>query len=151
MQEQSKSPELAYRSMLTIWAGLLMSQFMFFVLIYFVKPEMFKFDISKPILGGSPPVVLALAFISIVTLLAGFLIRKRLIQRSVTVQSVGLLMTGLIVGCSLSEVSSLFGILLTFALDYSYFYIFIFAGIIGILLNFPSRSDVQAASFKDQL
>jgi len=148
MPNEKINPEGAYGTLLTIWAALLMSQFMFLVIVFFTKPELFKFDLTKPLLGENAAIVVALAAISLADLVISIVLRKKFVERSVTEQNIGLVQTGMIVGCSLAEAISLFGLLLAFAFDYQYFFLFSMLGIIGILLHFPKRGDIHAASYK---
>lgn len=148
MQNEKINPEGAYGTLLTIWAALLMSQFMFLVLVFFTKPELFKFDITKPLLGDNAVIVIALAAISLADLVISIVLRKKFVERSVTEQNIGLVQTGMIVGCALAEAISLFGLLLAFVFNYQYFFLFSILGIIGILLHFPKRNDVHSASYK---
>jgi F0F1-type ATP synthase membrane subunit c/vacuolar-type H+-ATPase subunit K len=148
MQNEKINPEAAYGTILTIWAALLMSQFMFLVIVFFAKPELFKFDFTKPLLGENAVIIIALAAVSLADLVISIVIRKKFVERSVTQQNIGLVQTGMIVGCALAEAISLFGLLLAFVFDYQYFFLFSIFGIIGIVLHFPKRDDVHPASFK---
>lgn len=148
MQNSKINPEGAYGTLLTVWGALLMSQFMFLVIVFFIKPELFKFDLTIPLLGDNAVIVIALAAVSLADLVISIVLRKKFVERSVTEQNIGLVQTGMIVGCALAEAISLFGLLLAFAFDYQYFFMFSILGIIGILLHFPKRGDIHAASYK---
>lgn len=148
MQNEKINPEGAYSTLLTIWGALLMSQFMFVVIVFFIKPELFRFDFAKPLLGENAVIVVALAAISLANLAISLVMRKKFIERAVNEQNIGLVQTGMIVGCALAEAISLFGLLLAFAFDYQYFFLFSILGMIGILLHFPKRGDIHAASYK---
>lgn len=148
MQNEKINPEGAYGKLLTIWASLLMSQFMFVVIVFFTKPELFKFDLTKPLLGENAVIVIALAAVSLADLVVSIVLHKKFVERSVTEQNIGLVQTGMIVGCAMAEAISLFGLILAFIFNYQYFFVFSILGIIGILLHFPKRGDVHAASYK---
>lgn len=141
--------EQSYKTLLIIWAALLFSQFMFVVVIWFAKPELFKFDFSQPLLGDNAMIVGLFAILSLSDIVISFIIRKKTLERSVAEQSIPLVQTAMIIGCALSEAISLFGVMLAFAFNYQYFFFFSILGVIGILLHFPRRDDVHAASYKN--
>lgn len=145
---QNQNAEAAYKNLLIIWAALLFSQILFVGMIWFIKPELFKFDFSQPILGDNAIVVGLLAMLSVSDLAISFILRKKTLERSVAEQSIPLVQTAMIIGCALCEAISLFGVMLAFAFNYQYFFLFSILGVIGILLHFPRRSDVHAASYK---
>lgn len=148
MQNEKINPEGAHVTLLTVWGALLMSQFLFLVIVFFAKPELFKFDFTKPLLGENAIIVIALAAVSLADLVISIVIRKKFVERAVTEQNIGLVQTGMIIGCALAEAISLLGLLLAFVFDYQYFFLFSILGIIGILLHFPKRGDIHAASYK---
>ena len=49
-----------YQTLLVIWVSLTISQFLFVLLTFFVKPQLFRLDASKPLLGSQPIMVIAL-------------------------------------------------------------------------------------------
>lgn len=134
--------------MLVIWAGLLMSQFLFVVMIFVTRPKLFKFDFSQPLGGSSEAMVLGFAVAAITAVLFSFGFRKRLNDRAVAEQNTGQVQSGLIIALALCEVSSLFGLTLAFAFEYQYFFLWIGLGILGMLLHFPKRDQLLAASYK---
>ena len=145
---QNQNAEAAYKNLLIIWAALLFSQILFVGMIWFMKPELFRFDFSKPILGDNAIVVGLLAMLSVSDLAISFILRKKTLERSVAEQSIPLVQTAMIIGCALCEAISLFGVMLAFAFNYQYFFVFSILGAIGVLLHIPKRSDVHAASYR---
>ncbi len=150
MQNQNINVEQAYRTLVIIWAAPLMSQFLFLVIIYAVKPEVFRFDFSKPLLGAEPVFVLVLAGISIINFAMSFVLRKKFLNQSVAEQKIPLVQTAMITGCALCESISLFGLLLVFLQSYQYFFLFFALAILGFILHFPRRENLIAASYKKQ-
>ncbi len=142
------TPEQSYQTILIVWAALLFSQVLFIPMVLMIKPELMGLDLSKPLLGSEPVVSVALAAVSVVALIASFILRKKILARSVDQQDVSLVQTAVIVGCALCESVSLFGFLTAFLFEYQYFFLFSAAGIGGTLLHFPRRDDVHAASYK---
>ena len=47
--------------MVIILLALLVSQFLFLVLIYFANPKFFRFDFTKPLLGEQPAIAIVFA------------------------------------------------------------------------------------------
>jgi len=148
MENDKLNPEQTYKTMMIVWFAILMSQIMFVFIIFVVKSELFRFDFSGPLLGSNPPVVLIAAGISIITLIASFVLKKKFLAQAVAEQKVALVQTATIVGCAFAEVSSLLGLMLAFAFDFKLFFVFSAFGIIGTLLHFPKRDDAHAASYK---
>ena len=134
--------------MVVLWAALLMSQFLFALLILFTKPNLFGFPPWGSLLGENATIVIVFALAAITSVAVSFVLRKQNVNKGVSTQNVGLIQTGLIMGCALSEVSSLLGVVLAFAFNYRYFFLWIALGVIGLLLHFPRRSDIEAANFK---
>jgi len=149
MKNPVSKVKVKYETLVVLWAALLFSQVTFLVVIYFVKPELFTFDFSSPILGKYPIVIILFAAAAIAVFILSFVLRNQHIRRSVIDQDAGCVQTGLVLGCVLSELSSVLGIVLAFVFDYPYFYFWIALGIIGVLSHFPRRGSLDAASYKE--
>ncbi len=145
---QKINPEQAYRTLMLIWVALLASQFMFLVVIFFAKPEVFKFDFNKPLFGENAAIVIAFAFLAITNFALSFIMKKRSFEQAVEKQQIAYVQTGLILACAFCEAISLLGMVLAFAFSYQYFFAWFALGILGFLLHFPRRDDVIAASYK---
>ncbi|MEZ5429475.1 MAG: hypothetical protein R2747_24740 [Pyrinomonadaceae bacterium] len=148
MENKNIPVEEAYRTLMIIWFGLFMSQLMFFVLVFFAKPELFSLDLSRPALGGNPPIILIFFLLALSNLVLSLFLGKMFIDRAIEEQKVPLVQTAMIIGCALCESISLLGIFLAFILSYQYFFIWILLGIFGMTLHFPKRAHIQAAGFK---
>ena len=147
---QNENPEIArqYQTMLIVWAGLLVSQFLFLLLVLLIKPELFSFDFTQPLLGDNSIVIGVFALLALTSVGASFFLRKQNVEKAIAEQKVEHVQTGLILGCALCEVSSLLGLMLAFAFDYQYFFLWIALGTLGMLLHKPKRSDIIAASYR---
>ncbi len=148
MENQKPNVEAQYKTRLIIWAGLLMSQLMFVLMLFLTKPNLFQFDFSKPIAGVSGAMVIGFAVAAVTAVLFSFAFRKRLNERAVAAQDTALVQSGLIIALALCEASSLFGLALAFAFDYQYFFLWIGLGILGMVLHFPKRDELHAAGYK---
>lgn len=148
MQNRNPSVEQQYRVLTVVWFVLLFSQIMFLAVIYFSKPEVFSFDFSKSPFGENPIFVVACAFLAITNLIVSFVIKRRCVEQAIAEQKVQYVQTGLIIGCALCEAISLLGMVLAFTFSYQFFFLWFLLGITGIILHFPKRDDVIAASYK---
>lgn len=148
MQNEPVDLNKNYQTLLILWAAMLMSQILFLVVIFVVKPELFRFEFTQPVLGPTPALTIALIALSMNSFFLSFFFRKKFLRESVEKQQPQLVQTALILGCAFGESISLFGLVMAFAAEYQYFFIFFALGILTILLSFPKRDDVMAAGFK---
>lgn len=140
--------EQAHRTLVIVWFALLASQILFLPLIYFTKPEVFKFDFSKPLLGADAMIIIVFAMLAISNFVLSFVLSRKNLNQAVAGQNIGLVQTAMITGCALCESISLFGMVLVFAYSYQYFFLWFALGILGTLLHFPKRDNLIAASYK---
>lgn len=148
MKNSISNAKVKYETLVIIWGALLVSQVMFLAVVYFVKQELITFDFSQPYLGKHPIVIVLFAAAAIAVFVLSFVLRNQHIRRAVTDGDAGCVQTGLVLGCALSELCSLLGVVLAFVFDYPYFYFWIALGILGVLFHFPRRESLHAASFK---
>ncbi|MBA2736059.1 MAG: hypothetical protein H0U50_04630 [Pyrinomonadaceae bacterium] len=146
---QNQTIEQQYRTLKLIWFVLLFSQTMFLLVIFLSKPDIFRFDFSKPLLGGENSVlVIAFAVLAITNLTISFVLEKRCISQAIEQQNAQYVRLGLILGCAFCESISLLGMVLAFAFGYQYFFLWFALGITGIILHFPKRNILIAANHK---
>ena len=137
-----------YNTLVILWFAMLSSQVIFLVLVYFIKPHLFAFDESRSVFDEMPLVTVAFAGIAIVFFILSFLLSRQHIQRAIRDGDTGCVQTGLVLGCALSEISSILGLILAFLLDHPYFYLWIALGTLGILMHFPRKGNLDAARYK---
>lgn len=147
MENKNTTVEAQYKTMVLLWAALLMSQFLFVLLIFLTRPKLFTFDFSQPVMGPSSAMVLGFAAAAVTAVIFSFAFRKKLNERAVATQDPGQVQTGLIIALALCEASSLFGLALAFGFEYQYFFVWIILGVIGMILHFPNRDALHAASY----
>jgi hypothetical protein len=148
MKNPMSNVKVKYETLVVIWASLLVSQVLFLVMVYFVKPELYSFDFSSPVLGKHSIVTVLFAAAAVAVFILSFVLRNQHMRRAVIDQNTGCVQTGLVLGCALSEISSLLGLVLAFVFDYPYFFLWIALGILGVLFHFPRRDNLAAASYK---
>ena len=146
---QNQTIEQQYRTLALIWFVLLFSQTMFLLVIYLSKPEIFRFDFSKLILGGENSIfVAAFAILAITNIAISFVMKRRCFEQAIEKQDTQYVRMGLIIACAFCESISLLGMVLAFAFSYQYFFLWFALGITGIILHFPKRDSLIAASYK---
>ena len=148
MMSKAKPIRVEYQTLVVIWFSLLISQVLFLVAVYMLKPELLTLDTSRSFLGDNPYVTIAFAILAIIFFILSFVLRRQHMQRAVEDQDTSCVQTGLVLGCALSEVASIFGILLAFLFDHPYFYLWIALGTLGVLMHFPRKGNLEAATLK---
>jgi len=143
-----QNAEQLYRTNLVVWSAFLISQSVFFMILYIAKPELFRFDFTKPVFGQNLIVVVIFGFIAIMNLFVGLFIRMQTVQTAIDEQKPEMVQTALILGLAFCESVSIMGLVLAFAFDYQYFFLWFILGIIGMFLHYPKRQNYHDASFK---
>jgi hypothetical protein len=75
-------------------------------------------------------------------------VKKKYFARSVDSQDIRLVRVGIIIAAALCELGALLGLLDLFIAHDRYYFVLMVISFLGLLLHFPKRSDVDAASFK---
>lgn len=140
--------EQLYKTNLILWSAFLISQSFFFMVLYISKPELFKFDFTKPFGGENLIVVMIFGFLAIFNLFIGLFLRIQTVQRAIDEQKPMMLQTGLILGLAFCESLSILGVVLAFAFNYQYFFLWFILAIIGMFLHYPKRQNYHDANFK---
>ena len=148
----SRKPNLVaqYQTILIVWAALLFSQVLFLVVVFFAKPNVFRFDFSQSPLEPSAAMILGFAVAAVTCIALSFAFKRRLYERAVEAQDPAQVQSGLIIALALCEASSLFGLVLAFAFDYPYFFLWFILGIGAMLFHFPKQTDLLAAGYKQK-
>jgi hypothetical protein len=127
-----------FRTLVTLWFALCMSVVLYFVLVLVAGPTVAGasqnplLSIILMLLGGS-------------AVIGGHLVRWQMVKRAIAERRVELIQTGMIVGCALSEVAPLLGLLDRFAALDPYYYVLFIIGGASMLLHFPRRSQLLAS------
>jgi F0F1-type ATP synthase membrane subunit c/vacuolar-type H+-ATPase subunit K len=146
-----KPIKVQYQTLVVIWFALLMSQVIFFLLIWFIKPDLVsKRYLSatslREVLGSQPLITIVFAGSALVFFLLSQAIARQHMRRAVRDRDASCIQTGLVIGGALSEIASILGVILALLFNYPYFYLWIALGALGILMNFPRRSNLDAAT-----
>jgi hypothetical protein len=140
-----KPVRVKYKSLVIIWLALLISQPLFALVIYILRPELFDFSARPAVMGDQPLIIIAFIVAAIAFFILSQVLNGQHIRRAAADHDPGCIQTGLVLGCALSEVPTLLGVILASVWGYHYFFAWIILGTIGILLNFPRRSSLEAA------
>ena len=129
--------EARHRIILMVWFSLLMSISIFFVMTIMIP--------GNP---SEPNATLSFAFIGLafMSVAGSVLIKQRIVQRAIEKRDAAMLQTGYILGFALCESAAIWGLVDHFVTG-SRFYYFSFAlGLLGMLLHFPKKDHVRAAT-----
>ena len=148
---QNTNIEPLYRTNVILWVAFLMSQFIFLVLIFFAKKELFSFDFTQPILSKEPIAVLIIGMIAIFNFALSIYMKSQMTQEAIDTQKPAAVQSAQILAYALCESISIFSIVLAFMFDYAYFFVFFALAILGIILHFPKRDNFIAAAYKNNL
>lgn len=148
MMKKKAPMKVEYQTLVVLWLALLGSQVVFLLMVYMLEPRLFSIDLSTPFLSDQPLIILVFAIFAIVLLVLSFVFRRQHMARAAIDGDTGCVQTGLVLGCVLSEGVSLLGLLLALVFAYPYFYVWFAAGILGILLHFPRKGSLDAATWR---
>ncbi len=128
-----------YRTLLILWFAICMSVLLFLVLIY----------MSPVVAAENRNLTLLLNSVGLVPVALSFLLKQRMLTKSVEMQRLDLVQSAYVLSFALCESSALFGLMNHFLTGTKYYYFaFIIAGL-GLLLHFPQKHNlVNASSYK---
>jgi len=128
-----------YQTMITLWFALLTSVVMYFVVSQLAPP------------ATAPPnsmLTFTLTAIGTFLVVLSFVIKQKLLRRSVDEQDISLVQKALVIACAICEAAAVLGLVERFAVSgRDYLLLFVIAAA-GIALHFPRRSQLEAASYK---
>ncbi|HEY8187302.1 MAG TPA: hypothetical protein VIF64_14605 [Pyrinomonadaceae bacterium] len=131
-----------YQTLIVLWFAILMSVLMYFVLTLLSTPAA-----SKP--RNSSLFVFGLTALGTLLVIVSFLVKAKLLERSVEKQDVILVQKALLFACAICEVTALLGVIEFFLIGTREYYLLLLGGAAGIALHFPRRSQLEAASYKN--
>ena len=130
-----------YRTILILWFAICMSVLMFLVLIY-MSPVAF---------AENRQLTLVLNSIGLMPVALSFVLKQKLLAKSVETQRLDLVQSAYVLSFALCESSALFGLVDHFTTGSRYYYFaFVIAGL-GLLLHFPQKQNLISASSYRQL
>ena len=138
--------QVEYKSLVIIWFALLVSQGLFIAIVMIVKPEIIGAAGSGDPLGDKPLIVLAFGAAAVAFFALSIILSRQHMRRAIVDHDQACVQTGLVLGCALSEVCSLLGLILAFVWSYPYFFLWMILGTLGIFINFPRKGTLEAAA-----
>ena len=146
------SPEARLRTMRIIWASFFMAVGIYALIAYFTRQsdespvgasESLGIGASA---GGFSVLILVLFALGLTTVVASFLVRQAFANRAVREQSLMVLQAGFILAVVLCEMAAIFGFIGLLTVGNSAAYLLFVVSAAGMVLHFPRREDVVAAS-----
>lgn len=133
--------EALYRSLVIIWIAQIMSVVMFFVVTQLVEVPDDRHENN----------ILSFVFAAVGTFCAiiSFVVRARVLRKSVEQQNPSLVQTANIAGRALCEVPAILGVIERFILPGREYLLLLLISAVAMLLQFPRRLELLAASYKD--
>lgn len=141
---QQPNLDARYRTMLTLWFGLLVSVGIYFLVVLFMAGEIV--DASET--PRNTPLIVSLTALGAGLVLLSLVVKQKLLKRSVEQQKIELVQQALIVACALCEVSALLGLVVRFLYNSNEYYLLFLISVLGMALHFPRRSQLLSATYK---
>ena len=134
-----------YQTMVVLWFSLLASVGMYLLVALFVAPQ----HANEPQNTSSHLMIVVLTASGTFLVIVSFVVKQRILERSVEKQDVNLVQKALVVACAMCEVSALLGLLGRFTIgNREYYWLFLLAAA-GLAFHFPRRSQLESASYMD--
>lgn len=146
------NPETRLRTMRILWAVFLVTIGLYALIAYFARtPDESPFGTAEgggigAAAGGFSVLLIVFFALGLSEVVASFLVKQYYAQRAVRLQSPAVLQTGFILAAVLCESAALFGLIGLFADGNPAAWLLFVVGAAGLVLHFPRREDVQAAS-----
>ena len=144
IQNTKPTIDVRYRTMLILWFALFMSIVIYFAVAVFFAPQISNASEVPP----STLFTIVLTAVGTLFVLLSFVVKRKLLQRSVDRQEHALVQQALIAACAMCEVSALLGLVERFVTDNRGYYLLFLISAIGIALHFPRREHLLAANYK---
>lgn len=133
-----------YPKMVILWAGQLMSTVALVGFSLFLVPE------SSDVPGTSPgfPVRVILTGLGTLLVIVSFVVKRKFLERSVEKQDIDLVQKAFVIAVALCEMSALLGVVERFLINHRDYYVLFLIAAAGIVLHFPRREHLVAATYK---
>jgi len=125
-----------YRTMLILWLAIAMSLVLWLIFIHFITA-------TNP---ASPKLGFLLICLALVPMSSSFLVKQVLLGRAIERQDAMLVQRAYVTAWALCEAAALLGLLAYFLAASPKYYVGFVIGGAGILLHFPQKKDLLAAS-----
>lgn len=137
-----RAVQARYMVLLILWGAQAMALVTFFLLALFIFERREESDST---------LLWILSAASLVLVAASIIIKQKLFTVAVEKQSAAQVQQGQIVAVALCEAAGLFGLLARAVTGTPYFYLPFIIASLGLLLHFPKREALMAASFRNRI
>lgn len=145
---QNSNVEHQLRVTKIVWVIFLVSQVSFLAALFLAKPEFFKINSGDSFLGETPIIPVLFAVAALFDLALSFFLKSLAIKKAIEEQNLKLVQSAVILGLAFCEAISIMGLVLAFAFNYKYFFLWFALGIFGIILHYPKRENFSAVNYK---
>src|SRR4029079_12877430 len=118
---KGKPIQVEYQTLVVMWLALPSSQVIFFAIGWFARPNIFSAEARGSFLDNLPLVTLVFSAIAILFFVLSFVLSRQYMRTVARDHGAGCVQTGLLLGCMLSEFSSILGLVLAFVFNHPYF------------------------------
>jgi hypothetical protein len=98
----------------------------------------------------SSPLIVAFIALGTFSVIVSFVVKRKLLERSVEKQDVNLVQKSLVVACAMCEVSALLGLVERLAIGNREYYLLFLMAAAGTASHFPRREHLLAASYQNR-
>ncbi len=145
MKKSKADIEQAFRISAIIWFIMVIAQLTFLALVVSAKPQLLAVA-GADIFGEKAVFVLGFAFLAMTNFIISMFVKKRAIEQAIAEKEIRHVQAGLVIGSAFCESISLMGCVMGLVFDYPYFYAWFIFGLAGIVMHFPRKADLAAAS-----
>jgi hypothetical protein len=139
MQNNQVSLDGPYRTMLILWSAFLSTIVVYFCLsLVFPRPEDAENRLLRILFNAAGAFLVVLSFA----------VKKNFLSRSVEAQQIRLVNSGFIMAAAFCEGAALLGLLDLLVARDRYYFVLIALAFVGLVLHFPRRSYLEAASYR---
>lgn len=144
---EKSNVEHLFRTTKIVWVVFLVSQVSLLMAVFLAKKDLFNFDSAQSLGGEEPIVPIILAMMALFNLGLSFFLKSQATARAVEAQNPKQVQTANILALAFCESISIMGVVLAFAFNYKYFFLWFALGIFGMLLHYPRRENFMAAGY----
>lgn len=142
-QTQSASVEGRYRMLTVIWLAILISVGTFWVVGFVIAP-------GGPSSQGNSMINLVLMAIGSLLALMSLAVKQKLLAQSVEQQRLELVTSAYVVAFAMCEGAAIFGLIDRLLTNDRYHFLLFIVAVVFMLLNFPKKDHVLAATYKNR-
>jgi Kef-type K+ transport system membrane component KefB len=133
-----------YQTQIILWFAILMNIGVFFLISVFAVSTT-----AEPEATSAKLLLIAIAAAATFMVIMSFVVKRKMLDRSVDTQDVSLVQKALVLACAMCEVAAVLGLIERMVVRNNDFYVLFAIAIIGTALHFPKRAQLEAASYRN--